>query len=80
MKRSALLLSTLLMLSGCATGPKTVQVTEVCPTVPPLELDVPERDWLGQMRSFLAGTLLTQPDYSLPSTSVAGSTVRLKAD
>jgi hypothetical protein len=40
----------------------------VCPKVPPLELDVPARDWQGQMRDFLAGTLPMPPDYRLDST------------
>ncbi len=69
MKRSAWLVSTLLILSGCATAPSPVQVLEVCPKVPPLELDVPARDWQGQMRSFLQGTLPMPPDYSLHSTN-----------
>jgi len=70
MKRNAWLLSMLLILTGCASGPKNVQVMEVCPKVPPLELDVPERDFQGEMRSFLSGTLPTPPDYSLPLSTV----------
>lgn len=68
MKPVALLLSTLLILSGCATVPTPVQVLEVCPKVLPLELDAPARDWLAEMRNFLQGTLTTPPDYSLHST------------
>ena len=60
-------LSTLLILSGCATVPKPVPVLQVCPKVPALELDAPVRDWLGEMRAFLQGTLTTPPDYSLHS-------------
>ena len=67
MKSLASTLATLLLLTGCATGPRPVQVVEVCPKVPELELDAPARDWLGQMQLFLSGTLPTQPDYSLHS-------------
>lgn len=80
MKRIVWLLSTLLILSGCATAPRSAQVLEVCPKVPPLELDAPERDWLGQMRNFLSGSLPMRPDYNLPSINAAGSILRLKAD
>jgi hypothetical protein len=58
---------TLPLLAACTTVPKPVPVLEVCPKVPLLELDAPDRDWLGQMRSFLQGTLVTPVDYSLPS-------------
>lgn len=51
-----------------ATGPKPVPVMEVCPRAPPLELDVPARDWQGEMQNFLQGILPTPPDYSLHST------------
>lgn len=73
MKRIALLLSMSALLLGCATGPRPVQVTQVCPKVPPLVLDVPERDWQGQMQDFLRGTLPMQPDYSLLSAPALAS-------
>jgi hypothetical protein len=50
-----------------------VQVLEVCPKVPPLVLDVPERDFLGEMQSFLQGTLPTQPAPEKHSTSASDS-------
>lgn len=55
---------------GCAGAPKPVQVLQVCPTPPPLALDAPARDWLGQMESFLQGMLPMPPDYKLHSGSV----------
>ena len=67
---------TLLLLTGCATAPRPVQVMEVCPRVPILELDVPERNFLGQMRDFLQGTLPTQPGLKLPSTPASGLTMK----
>lgn len=72
MKTAALLLFTSVSLMGCATAPKPapVQILEVCQKVPPLELDAPVRDWQGQMRLFLLGTLPTPPDYRLHSTTV----------
>lgn len=69
MKRIALLLCSVSLLTACQTVP-TVQVTEVCPRLPELQLDAPERNWLDQMQSFLSGTLPTQPDYSLTSKPV----------
>ena len=74
MKSTAFAASTLLLLTACASAPRPVQILEVCPQVPMLELDAPERDWLGEMRTFLSGTLPTPPDYRLPSTSVKLST------
>lgn len=76
MNRYVCLVSMLLILSGCATAPTPVQVLEVCPKVPALELDAPARDWLGEMRSFLAGTLTTPPDYNLHSTPAKLPTTR----
>lgn len=68
MKRAALLMSTLLILSGCKTAP-TVQVMQVCPALPPLEMDAPGRDYTGEMRSFLSGSLPTPPAPKVHSTS-----------
>jgi hypothetical protein len=53
---------------------------QVCPKVPPLELDAPERDYLDQMRSFLSGSLPTQQGLKLPSSSAERSTPRLNAN
>jgi hypothetical protein len=74
--RLALLLPMLILLTACASAPKPVPVLAVCPKVPPLVLDVPERDWLAQMQAFLLGTPPMQPDYSLPSGSVKLPTIR----
>ena len=80
MKPTALLVSTLLTLSGCATAPKPVPVMAVCPKVPPLVLDAPVRDYPAEMRSFLSGLLPTQPGLKPPSTSAAASMPRLNAN
>ena len=74
MKLGAWLLSTSVILTGCATAQKPVQVLEVCPKVPPLELDAPALDWRDWMQGFLQGTPMPLPDYSLPTTSVRLST------
>ena len=51
---------TLLLLTGCATG-RNVQILEVCPRVPILELeleaDALERPFLPLMLNFLSGNL-----------------------
>jgi len=70
-----LILSTLLLLTACATVQKPVQTTQ-CPTPPELLLDAPERDWLGQMQNFLRGLLPTQPD-SKPNTTPAKQDTKL---
>ncbi|MEY4075062.1 MAG: hypothetical protein RJA29_2419 [Pseudomonadota bacterium] len=76
MKSIALSVSTVLLLTACATGPRPVQILEVCPVPPILELDAPERDWQAQMHDFLRGTLPTPPDYSLPSGPASGLTMK----
>ena len=76
MKQTVWLVSTLLILTGCATAQKPVPVLGVCPRVPALELDVPERDWRGQMQLFLQGTLTTQPGLKPPSVSALAPTIR----
>ena len=76
MKSIAFAASTVLLLTACATAPKPVQVMEVCPRVPLLELDAPERDWQGQMQLFLQGLLPTQPGLKLPSKPANGLTTK----
>lgn len=75
MRKSLLLMSTLgLLLQGCASVPN-VLVAAVCPRLPALEQvsqDVLERDYMGEMASFLRGTLVTPPNSGLglkPATS-----------
>ena len=80
MRNAALLLSMSALLLGCASAPKPVQILQVCPRIPALELDVPDRDWLGQMQLFLQGTLPMQPDYSLPSAPASQTAPRLNAN
>ena len=77
MKSAAFAVSTLLLLTACATAPKPeVRVIQVCPRVPLLELDAPERDWQGQMQLFLQGLLPTQPGLKLPSKPANGLTTK----
>lgn len=77
MKHVALLLSTALTLSACATAPRPEPKAPTdCPRLPMLELDAPDRDWQGEMRSFLQGTLPTPPDYRLHSEPVRLPTTR----
>lgn len=76
MRRTVLLLTVTGFLQACATAPKPVQVLEVCPKVPPLELDVPERDFQGEMANFLRGLLPTQPGLKPPSSNVWSSTTK----
>lgn len=74
MNKTALLLCSVSLLTACASAP-TVQVTEVCPRLP--EIEMLPQDALGQsfsdrMASFLQGKLpeLTPSDYSLPSAKL----------
>ena len=69
MKKPVSLLSMSALLTACATGPKPAPQV-VCPRVPLLELDAPERDWQKEMQNFLRGTLPTQPGLKLPSKSM----------
>ena len=59
MLRNVLLLSMSVLLASCASAPKPVPVSvlAVCPTLPPLELAAPDRDWQDLMQDFLRGTL-----------------------
>ena len=66
------MLGFVLLLTGCASAPKVAS----CPQIPPLVLDVPGRNWQGQMESFLRGTLPMPPDYSLPSTNAKLNTMQ----
>ena len=62
MRKLALLLTTTLLLTACATAPQPVQVIQECPKVPPLELEVPERNFQEMMQLFLSGTLPKPPE------------------
>ena len=75
-KSSVWCVSTVLLLTGCATVQKPVPVTVECPKVPLLELDAPARDYLGQMQLFLRGSLPTQPGLKPPSTPASAPTMR----
>lgn len=74
MKRIALLLCSVSWLTACQTVP-TVQVTEVCPRLPEIEMLPPaalEHSFSDRMASFLHGKLPepTSYDYSLPSAKL----------
>lgn len=60
MKSLVSTLVTLLLLTGCATG-RNVQILEVCPRVPVLELEVEpgalEQSFTDRMLNFLSGSL-----------------------
>ena len=72
-KLTALLLCTLLSLSGCATGPNSgrnlgLNLGPMVDPVPPPALPAqvwaaPVRDWQGEMQSFLQGLLPTLPGW-----------------
>ena len=69
MKKLALLLCSVSLLTACKTVP-TVQVSQVCPRLPEIEMlpqDVLDPSFIEEMRSFLSGSLpaLTPSDYSL---------------
>lgn len=82
MKSTAFAASTALLLTACATAP-TVQIMEVCPRIPALELSLPdgalEHDFIGTMQQLLQGKLPSQPNYSLPSLPVSPIGLRLNA-
>lgn len=80
MKLNVLLLVTSLLLMGCATGQKQEPGQVVCPRLPVMELDAPERDWQGQMQDFLRGTLPMSPDYKRNSTSAEKPAPKLQAN
>ena len=57
MKSTALFLAITLTLTACATAPKPVQVLQVCPKVPMLELDAPALDFQSLIANFLSGSV-----------------------
>jgi starvation-inducible outer membrane lipoprotein len=70
MKSLVLCVSTLLLLTACATAPKPVPLTVECPKVPLLELAVQAQDYQNLMQSFLAGTVPPLLGLKPPSTHV----------
>jgi len=81
MKSIALSVSTVLLLTACATGPRPVQVMEACPRVPTLELqDVPERAYLAEMQNFLQGWLPMPSELSLRLEPASPTRLRLNAN
>lgn len=83
MKSIAFAASTVLLLTACATGP-TVQILEVCPRIPALELNLPdgvlEHDFIGTMQQLLQGNLPLQPSYSLDYAPALQTAPRLNAN
>lgn len=72
-------------LTACGTAPSappSTKVEVVCPRLPALDPLDPEtqaaleRDYIGEMRSFLSGSLTMRPDYKLRSEP-AGPTLRV---
>jgi hypothetical protein len=60
------------LLTACASAPIAVQT---CPQLPPLVLEYRERNWQGEMQSFLEGSLPIPPNYNLPSNNVKLNTM-----
>ena len=85
MKSTALLLSTLLLLTACATVPTAPPtVLEVCPKVPTLELDLPpdalEQSFTNRIANFLRGKLPEPISYGLHSTPASPTQPKLNAN
>ncbi len=72
MKTVWLMIVSGLLLSGCATAPR------VCPEIPPLALEVTDRDFQGEMESFLSGTLPPPASKAPISPSASRNTARSK--
>jgi len=83
-KRYALPMITLLLLTACKTAPKPVQVLEVCPKVPMLELNLPagamDHDFIGTTQQLLQGKLPSRPSYRLHYAPVSPTPLRLNAN
>jgi hypothetical protein len=77
-KSIALSVSTLLLLTACAAAP-TVRVSQVCPKVPMLELNLPEgaleQSFTDRMANFLQGRLIEPISYELHSKPVKLPTI-----
>ena len=84
MRKLALLLTTTLLLTACATAPQPVQVIQACPKVPPLELqiepDALEHTFLDRIATFLSGRLPEPIIYELRLEPASPTTPRLKAN
>jgi hypothetical protein len=80
MKSIAFAVSTVLLLTACASVPRPVQILEVCPRVPTLELqiesDALEHNFLDRIATFLSGRLPEPISYELPSDSVKLPTIK----
>ena len=83
MKVFALSMTTLLLLSACKTVP-TVQVMEVCPKIPQLELDIPadalEQSFTFRIADFLRGKLSEPISYDLHSKPASPTQPKLNAN
>lgn len=79
MKSAALPLSTLLLLTACASAPPVQpKVLEICPRLPALELSLPpdalDFSFTARMASFLQGKLPEAINYDLhfaPASQIA---------
>lgn len=84
MRKTVLLLPIAALLTGCASAPRPVQVLEVCPKVPPLELqiesDALEHTFLDRIATFLSGRLPEPISYELRLEPASPTTPRLKAN
>ena len=83
MKSLVSTLAMLLFLTGCATG-RNVQILEVCPRVPVLELEIEpdalEQSFQDRIASFFSGRLPEQISYALPLSHVSQTGLRLNGN
>ena len=84
MKSIAFAVSTLLLLTACATAPRPVQVLEVCPRIPALELQIDQEaldsSFLDRMQLFLSGRLPEPISYALPLLPASQTGLRLNGN
>ena len=84
MRLAASIVIMLPLLTACATAPRPVQVMEVCPRIPALELNIPsdalDSSFLDRMRHFLSGKLPEPISYELHSEPASQTGPRLNAN
>ena len=77
MRKSAILMLGLLpLLTACATGRSAPPKMVPCPIPPDLAVEQPARNWQGEMRSFLQGTVPMPPEQARHSNNASTSTTK----
>ena len=83
MRLAASIVIMLPLLTACATAPRPVQVMEVCPRIPVLELQIKQEaldsSFLERMQLFLSGKLPEPISYELPLLPASQTGLRLNA-